>query len=472
MARPATAVMLTAFAILVITSVGMASPGALSLWFGGAFRFITGEAYILVNHSSSLNPTSELTILAWINGTAVERSGQYGKWIDDFNTSLKILWNESENVTIDNQMAQLAKLKARSGDERGLVLSLHFDEGSGTVAHDSSGYQNHGTLVNGPTWTTGKFGKALRFDGVNDWVSVPDSPSLDITKTITIEAWVNWQAGGVTWHGIVSKGHSQPYGLTLNSPNKYVHFEWKGEYYYYCNTPAGSVSTNVWHHIVATYDRSKMRVYVDGVKLAEKSLSDFSCGTNNEALRIGLGNNGEWFRGMIDEVRIYNRALSEEEIRQHYLQGAIHYYNGTNYWETDNGVLEINESNIRDYSNFQCSGDQCNFTIYLDNDNYASVLGSPYLNQTLTILGLQGVTVKYNASDGTWRDVQELEDIGQGRIEVKPSYVTDSLVSYWSFDERSGNIAVDSYGSNNGTIHGATRVYGKYGYALKFGVDD
>ena len=100
------------------------------------------------------------------------------------------------------------------------------------------------------------------------------------------------------------------------------------------------------------------------------------------------------------------------------------------------------------------------------------MLGSPYLNQTLTILGLQGVTVKYNASDGTWRDVQELEDIGQGRIEVKPSYVTDSLVSYWSFDERSGNIAVDSYGSNNGTIHGATRVYGKYGYALKFGVDD
>ncbi|MFQ6061968.1 MAG: hypothetical protein ACE5J9_02170, partial [Methanosarcinales archaeon] len=71
----------------------------------------------------------------------------------------------------------------------GLVALWHFDENKGTIAHDSSPNHNNG-IIHGATWTKGKFGYALQFDGKNDYVQVPDSASLDITDTITIEAWV------------------------------------------------------------------------------------------------------------------------------------------------------------------------------------------------------------------------------------------------------------------------------------------
>jgi len=71
----------------------------------------------------------------------------------------------------------------------GVVGSWHFDEGSGTTAYDTSGNDNDGT-INGATWVDGKFGRALDFDGVDDYVEIPDDSSLDITEAITIEAWV------------------------------------------------------------------------------------------------------------------------------------------------------------------------------------------------------------------------------------------------------------------------------------------
>jgi len=74
-----------------------------------------------------------------------------------------------------------------------LVGLWHFDEGSGTTATDSSESGNTGTLINGPVWTTGKVGGALSFDGTDDYVSVPDSDSLDITNQLTIDLWVKPQ---------------------------------------------------------------------------------------------------------------------------------------------------------------------------------------------------------------------------------------------------------------------------------------
>ncbi|HMR73277.1 MAG TPA: PKD domain-containing protein, partial [Candidatus Saccharibacteria bacterium] len=75
-----------------------------------------------------------------------------------------------------------------AGDS-GLVASYGFEEGSGTTVNDNSGQGNHGT-INGATWTTGKFGTALSFDGVNDWVAISDADSLDLTTAMTLEAWI------------------------------------------------------------------------------------------------------------------------------------------------------------------------------------------------------------------------------------------------------------------------------------------
>ena len=73
---------------------------------------------------------------------------------------------------------------------RGLVGYWAFDEGSGTIAYDSSGFANNGTTTNGPSWTNGKVGGGMEFDGTNDYVDVRDSDSLDITNEITIEFWI------------------------------------------------------------------------------------------------------------------------------------------------------------------------------------------------------------------------------------------------------------------------------------------
>ena len=88
----------------------------------------------------------------------------------------------------------------------GLVAALSFDEGSGTTATDLSGSGNNGTL-NGPTWSTsGKFGNALSLDGVNDWVTVADSNSLDLTTGMTLEGWFQPTALGNNWRTGISQG--------------------------------------------------------------------------------------------------------------------------------------------------------------------------------------------------------------------------------------------------------------------------
>jgi RHS repeat-associated protein len=195
----------------------------------------------------------------------------------------------------------------------GLVLALGFNEGSGTTAADASGNGNAGTL-DGATWTTnGKFGNALSFDGTNDWVTVNDANSLDLVNGMTLEAWVYPTALGTTWRTILMK-------------------EWDAYYYLYANTDQGpgtgvniggykeiysatDLPLNAWTHVAGTWDGATLRLYMNGSPVATLSQSG-SLTNSSDPLRIG-GNAqwGEYFAGRIDEVRIYNRALSPAEIQ-------------------------------------------------------------------------------------------------------------------------------------------------------------
>jgi hypothetical protein len=111
--------------------------------------------------------------------------------------------------------------KKLSTFQSGLVLYLPFDEGSGTTARDLSGFGNNGTLCNGgtcpaqgPTWTTGKVGSALSFDGVDDYVSMPHSASLGLTEEATLMAWVKTVSTSPLYQIVISKGSDpEPYRL-------------------------------------------------------------------------------------------------------------------------------------------------------------------------------------------------------------------------------------------------------------------
>ena len=200
----------------------------------------------------------------------------------------------------------------------GLVAAYGFDEGTGTTTADQSGTGNGATL-GGPTWTTsGRYGAALSFDGVNDLVTAPDSTSLDLTTGMTLEAWLRPTALGGKWRSAVMKERpsSMSYGLYSGATNgtKVP----AGEIFvntYHTTAATSSLVINTWTHVAVTFNGSALVLFVNGTQASQLLVSG-SILASTGALRIG-GNTiwGEWFEGQIDEVRVYNRALSASEIQ-------------------------------------------------------------------------------------------------------------------------------------------------------------
>ena len=198
----------------------------------------------------------------------------------------------------------------------GLIGAYSFNEGVGSIAGDASGNSHTGT-VTGATWTTsGKYGGTLNFDGTNDLVTVADSAALDLTTGMTLSAWVHPTALS-TWRTVLLKERSGGLVYALyasdqaSHPNTYItiggsEFE---------STGPTALPLNVWNNLAATYDGSALRVYINGVQVSSRPVAG-SLLSSTGALRIG-GNSvwGEYFQGLIDEVRIYSRVLTAAEIQ-------------------------------------------------------------------------------------------------------------------------------------------------------------
>src|SRR5262249_316266 len=204
----------------------------------------------------------------------------------------------------------------------GLVGYWKFDEGSGTTTADASGNGNNGTLVNGPLWTAGRVGNSLFFDGIDDNVTVLDSNSLDLSSSFTLSAWVNPVSTFTDFRSIFAKNYSY-----------YLYASVAG----YCGngSPLGGFSgatnqivcqpsplpINTWTHLAVTYNGSALTLYPNGVAVATSAFSGALSPTTG-TLQIGASQFGEYFKGLIDEVRIYNTALSATEIQTIYQQDS------------------------------------------------------------------------------------------------------------------------------------------------------
>jgi hypothetical protein len=197
----------------------------------------------------------------------------------------------------------------------GPVASYSFDAGSGTTLADRSG-RGHDGVISGATWSaSGHTGGALSFDGVNDWVTVADHADLDLTNGLTLEAWVNPSTAS-GWRTILMKELTtrMSYGMygsgTPNRPSGY--FDIGGAEVNVTGTAAPTANT--WVHVAVTYDGSTLRLYVNGTQVATRAQAG-SITASSGPLRIG-GNAiwGEYYAGRIDDVRIYNRALTAAEI--------------------------------------------------------------------------------------------------------------------------------------------------------------
>ena len=197
----------------------------------------------------------------------------------------------------------------------GLVSAYSFNEGTGTVVTDVSGNSNNGTISNGTWSASGRYGAALSFNGSSSRVDIPDSASLDLTTGMTMEAWVRpTTLSG--WRTVLMKEQSAGlvYGLYANSdtnrPSAHIYISAESD-----TRGTAQLAVNTWTHLAATYDGSVLRSYVNGVQASTRTIGG-NILTSTSALRIG-GNSiwGEYFAGLIDEVRIYNRALTAAEIQ-------------------------------------------------------------------------------------------------------------------------------------------------------------
>lgn len=194
----------------------------------------------------------------------------------------------------------------------GLVAAYGFEEASGTQVIDASGNLNHGTLSGAVRVNMKSFGKALKFNGVDNLVTVEDSASLDLTKGMTVMAWVHPTAWLSNWATVVFKEQSDGAAYHLQTDPSGLATTAVG---WNARLSAGSrLPANVWTHVAATYDGLNQRLFVNGVQVGSRPQSG-AIPISSGKLRLG-GNTiwGEYFTGYIDEVRVYNRALSEAEI--------------------------------------------------------------------------------------------------------------------------------------------------------------
>lgn len=203
--------------------------------------------------------------------------------------------------------------------EMNLVAKWSFDEGEGTEATDSGGLNFHG-LINGATWATGKVGSALRFDG-NDLVQIPaydGTGALNPGTALTVETWIKPTVNMKDWQKIICKnqGTKTDYSIISRSDNR-IGFSIKmGNVAQTAYSPS-PISLNKWTHVVGTYDGAKLSLYLNG-NLVKSFAVTGRINYNHGSLYIGGDTANANFKGLIDEVSIYERALTAAEILTNY----------------------------------------------------------------------------------------------------------------------------------------------------------
>ena len=199
-----------------------------------------------------------------------------------------------------------------------LILYFSFDELDGDMTIDHSKYANNGSIKGAPQLVDGKFGKALKFNGTDDWIEVPHDPVLTVETSVTVMAWINAERhmgpNNQRWQGIVAKGNSpRSYSFYTESPSECLHLS-AGNSGSVCD---GKIALNEWQHVVGQVDDGTHRYWLNGESVGEFGDKNALPGAADTSV-VYVGTTAEGanrrFLGLIDEVRIWNRALSEEEV--------------------------------------------------------------------------------------------------------------------------------------------------------------
>ncbi len=229
----------------------------------------------------------------------------------------------------------------------GLVGYWSLNEGTSTIATDFSGNGNTSTLTNmdaNTDWVNGKRGKALDFDGTNDYVNIPSNLGLT-TYPITISAWAKSSAtnSGLPHTAVAladTASSNRMFAIGFSTTTKaFIRIGNIAAYFY---DGSQDVIDGKWHHLVGVFNSATdIRLYVDGVLDKSLTTEGYGIGFNNVNIgRIGRVSPFGYMNGQVDEVRIYNRALSLTEIKSLYSSGAAQ-VNASQNTKLTNGLVGL-----------------------------------------------------------------------------------------------------------------------------------
>jgi lysophospholipase L1-like esterase len=239
------------------------------------------------------------------------------KVIDSFRSAVR---NKRRPLIEKKRPSCMGRLEVESLERRdlpsGLVAAFNFNLGTGTVLPDVSGKNNSGTISNA-VWSTTAHGSephSLYFDGSNAIVNVPNASSLDLTSGMTLEAWVNPTALNGSLGDVISKGANNYY-LAASSPNGNDPAA-GGTFGGKSRTVYGSAAlpVNTWTFVTATYNGRVLDLYENSVLVSSLRVSG-NILASSDPLQIGGNNLGNYFTGYLDDVRIYNQALTAAAIQ-------------------------------------------------------------------------------------------------------------------------------------------------------------
>ena len=235
---------------------------------------------------------------------------------------------DGDDLAIFRAVEKTGRALLGENTDTSLILYLSFDELNGNQVIDHSQYQNHGTLIGNPQVVDGKFGKALKLNGESDWVEVPHHDSLTVDQDVTVMAWIHTSRyhgpGGALWQGILGKSNN------LRSYSFYTTAG--GQLHLSVSAHIGSnsdekIALNEWQHVVAQVDSGWHRYWINGKNVGNFPRINAALPGKADTASVRIGNTHDntalnrHFLGLIDEVRIWNRALSEAQILQQMGQG-------------------------------------------------------------------------------------------------------------------------------------------------------
>jgi hypothetical protein len=290
----------------------------------------TNEGEFLIQRDTSSSFTSPVTLPTWANATSYSDTGLTPGTTYYYRVRARNSTESSNYSNIANATTFQGAPPATGYKEAVLADApagyWRLGETSGTtaaaVAGSGTGTYRNGALLGQPSLLAGdSANKAVSFDGVNDYVSIPSSAALSPTLRVSVEAWIKPQslpAAGL-FTSIASKPES--YSLQFNGPR--LEFTiMQSKVRHRLQAPAGAIVAGQTYHVVGTYDGAVQRLYVNGTEVASVALTG-AITVNTNTLDIASWDEGrEAFNGTIDEVAVYGSALTAARVQAHYQAGA------------------------------------------------------------------------------------------------------------------------------------------------------